>query len=259
MMLDIKALAALSDNYIWVISTPDSDQVAVVDPGEAGPVQRHLADQGLSVGAYLITHHHGDHVGGLAALLDTHPAPVYGPKSEAGKIGHIDHELSGGDRFALDFLGAAFDVIDVPGHTLGHIAMVTPGALLAGDALFRGGCGRVFEGTHAQMQASLAKLRELPDDTRVYGGHEYTQKNLAFAHMVEPASQAIADAISTVEALLEAGRPSLPGTIGEERRINPFLRWDDPDVMASAEKRAGHALDGPAAIFATLRDWKDAS
>lgn len=258
-MLDIKALPALSDNYIWVISTRDSDQVAVVDPGEAGPVQEYLADQRLTVGAYLITHHHGDHVGGLAALLESHPAPVYGPDQEADRIGHIDHRLAGGDHFVLEFLRAEFDVIDVPGHTLGHIAMVTPGALLAGDALFRGGCGRVFEGTHAQMQASLAKLRSLPDDTRVYGGHEYTQKNLAFAEMVEPDNQAITRVIRDVDDLRSAGQPSLPGTIGEERQINPFLRWDDAVVVAAAEKRAGHTLEEPAAIFATLRDWKDAS
>lgn len=258
-MLDIKALPALSDNYIWVISTRDSDQVAVVDPGEAGPVQTYLADQGVTVGAYLITHHHGDHIGGLGALLSEYPAPVFGPKAEADKIGDIDHPLAGGDHFTLDFLGAEFEVIDVPGHTLGHIAMVTPGALLAGDALFRGGCGRVFEGTHAQMQASLAKLRDLPADTHVYGGHEYTQKNLAFAQRVEPDSRAIAKAIEEVDRLRADNKPSLPGTLAEERQINPFLRWDDPDVIAAATTRAGHELDGPAAIFGALRDWKDAS
>ncbi|MES1925671.1 hydroxyacylglutathione hydrolase [Salinisphaera sp. T31B1] len=258
-MLDIKALPALSDNYIWVIENGDHGEVAVVDPGEAEPVQQYLAESGRRIGAYLITHHHGDHVGGLPTLLAEHPAPVYGPRTEADRIGHIDHPVAGGERFRLDFLDADFDVIDVPGHTSGHIALVTPGALLAGDALFRGGCGRVFEGSHAQMQDSLAKLRNLPASTRVYGGHEYTQKNLAFAAAVEPDNADIKSVIKEVDALRADGRPSLPGTLDEERRINPFLRWDIPAVAAAAEAHAGHSLDGPAAIFGALRDWKDAS
>ncbi|GAB3678291.1 hydroxyacylglutathione hydrolase [Salinisphaera aquimarina] len=258
-MLDIKAISALSDNYIWVLAVDGSDTVAVVDPGEAPPVAQYLSDQRLRVGAYLITHHHGDHVGGLDALLAKHPAPVYGPKAEADRIPQIDHPLAGGDRFTLDFLDADFDVIDVPGHTLGHIALTTPGTLLAGDALFRGGCGRVFEGSYAQMQDSLAKLRQLPDDTRVYGGHEYTQKNLAFARTVEPDNDAIKAVIEQVDALRAEHRPSLPATLAEEREINPFLRWDHPDVIAAAQQRAGRAVESPAEVFATIREWKDAS
>lgn len=258
-MLEITALSALSDNYIWLIANGGKPTVAVVDPGEAGPVQHHLSEHGLAVGAYLITHHHGDHVGGLDALLAEHPAPVYGPAKEADRIAQITHPVAGGDHFRLDFLDAEFDVIDVPGHTLGHIAYVTPGALIAGDALFRGGCGRVFEGTHAQMQASLARLRDLPESTRVYGGHEYTLKNLAFARRVEPDNDAIAAVIREVETLRADNRPSLPGDIAEEREINPFLRWDQPDVIAAAERRAGRSLSDAGEIFATLREWKDAS
>lgn len=258
-MLEVNAVPALSDNYIWIVSSDDNQFVAVVDPGEAAPVADYLAAHGLTVGAYLITHHHGDHVGGLQSLRADHPAPVYGPAGEADKIGGVDHPVSGGDRFTLDCLDAAFDVIDVPGHTLGHIAYVTDGVLLAGDALFRGGCGRVFEGTHAQMQTSLARLRALPDDTRVYGGHEYTQKNLAFAQTVEPHNPAIAAAIEAVDALRADGRPSLPGILAEERRINPFLRWDDEDARAAASQRAGRDLTDPGDIFGVLRDWKDAS
>ncbi|MES1948526.1 hydroxyacylglutathione hydrolase [Salinisphaera sp. C84B14] len=258
-MLEIKALPALSDNYIWVVKAQDSDTVAIVDPGEARPVLQYLSEHGLAVGAYLITHHHGDHVGGLDDLLGKHPAPVYGPAGEADRIAQITQAVAGGDQFALDFLGADFEVIDVPGHTLGHIAYVTPGVLLAGDALFRGGCGRVFEGTHAQMQASLARLRALPEATEVYGGHEYTQKNLAFAQTVEPDNRAIATVIREVDALRANNKPTLPGTLAEERDINPFLRWDQPDVVAAAEQRAGRSLTDAGEIFAVLREWKDAS
>jgi len=258
-MLEVKPIAALSDNYIWILSRPGHDAVAVVDPGEAAPVRDWLAQTGKTIGAYLITHHHGDHVGGLADLLAEYPAPVYGPATEADRIGHIEHRLSEGDVFQVACLDSEFRVIDVPGHTLGHIAMVTDGVLLAGDALFRGGCGRVFEGTHAQMQASLAKLRDLPDDIRVYGGHEYTQKNLAFAHTVEPDNAVIRDVIARVDALRAADKPSLPSTIGEERQSNPFLRWDAEPVQKAAAERAGHELSDPAEIFGVLRDWKDAS
>lgn len=258
-MLEVNALPALSDNYIWVVSGGGDNRVAVVDPGEAAPVADYLATHGLELGAYLITHHHGDHVGGLASLLQSHPAPVYGPASEADRIGHIDYCVAGGDSFTLDFLGASFQVLDVPGHTLGHIAYVTDGVLLAGDALFRAGCGRVFEGTHAQMQASLARLRVLPDDTRIYGGHEYTQANLAFANLVEPDNPAITAAIQDVEAARAQGRPSLPGLLAEERRINPFLRWDAASVQTAATHRAGRELTGPADTFGVLRDWKNAN
>lgn len=258
-MLEVTPIAALSDNYIWIVSQSGHDTVAVVDPGEAAPVSDWLSDQGKTVGAYLITHHHGDHVGGLATLLEQHPAPVYGPAGEAERIGHIDHAVRGGDRFALDFLGAEFRVIDVPGHTLGHIAFTADDILLAGDALFRGGCGRVFEGSHAQMQASLARLRELPGNTRVYGGHEYTQKNLAFAQAVEPDSQAIQQAIQSVDALRADGLASLPSTMGEECATNPFLRWDVATVHRAASQRAGRELGDAGEIFGVLRDWKDAS
>lgn len=258
-MLEVNAVPALSDNYIWIVSHRDNQRVAVVDPGEAAPVADYLAEYRLEVGAYLITHHHGDHVGGLKSLRADYDAPVYGPAGEADKIGGIDHRVAGGDHFTLDFLDARFDVIDVPGHTLGHIAYATDSVLLAGDALFRGGCGRVFEGSHAQMQTSLARLRTLPNDMRVYGGHEYTQKNLAFAQTVEPDNPAIAAAIEAVDALRTDGRPSLPGQLAEERRINPFLRWDDDDVRAAASRHAGRELTDPGDIFEVLRDWKDAT
>lgn len=258
-MLEVCPIAALSDNYIWIVSQSDKNTVAVVDPGEAAPVREWLAAHGKTVGAYLITHHHGDHVGGLASLLAQHPAPVYGPATEAERIGHIDQPLRGGDRFPLACLDTEFQVIDVPGHTLGHIALNAEDVLLAGDALFRGGCGRVFEGSHAQMQVSLARLRALSPDTRVFGGHEYTQKNLAFAQAVEPDSRAIQQAIDRVDALRAEGKPSLPSTIEEECATNPFLRWDADTVRRAASHRAGRELSNAGEIFGVLRDWKDAS
>ncbi len=257
-MIDIKALPALADNYIWIVAQPGADRVAVVDPGEAQPVLRYLKEQGIRIGAFLITHHHGDHVGGLKRLLSEYPAPVYGPRAEVDRVPQIDRPLAEGDHFTLDFLNATFQVIGVPGHTLGHIALVSDDVLLCGDALFRAGCGRVFEGSYDQMQASLAKLRALPGATRVYAGHEYTQKNLTFARTVEPHNVAIARIIEDVDALRAAGAPSLPSTIGEECEINPFLRWDDRDVIAAASRRAGRPVAASAEVFAILREWKNA-
>jgi len=267
-LLNINAIAALSDNYIWTMQQPGAthgNHVAIVDPGDAEPILNWLHAQGLRIGAILITHHHADHTGGMQTLLAQRQLladddiPVYGPAAESDRIPGITHTLGDGDEVEVGCLGTAFRVIEVPGHTLGHIAFHGAGILLAGDTLFRGGCGRVFEGTPEQMQHALARLRELPDETRVHAGHEYTRKNLAFARMVEPDNQDIAQVAAEVDALLAAGRPTLPGTIGEECLINPFLRWDSPDVIQAASKRAGRALTEPAAIFAELRAWKDAS
>lgn len=263
----VSGIPALSDNYIWAIaptSAPAQHRVAIVDPGEAKPVRAWLAQRQAQIGAVIITHHHPDHTAGLNALLEQEKAitgeavPVYGPKAEQDRVVQITNPLSDGDRFALDWLGLEFLTIEVPGHTLGHIALHAPGLLLAGDTLFRAGCGRVFEGTAAQMQQSLARLRDLDDDTRVYAGHEYTQKNLAFARMVEPDNADITRVAAEVETLRANNKPSLPGTIGEERRINPFLRWDNPQVAHAASGRAGRDLTDAAEIFAETRAWKDA-
>lgn len=268
-MAETSAIAALSDNYIWTLqasATASGSAVAIIDPGAAEPVMRWLQHTQAHIGAILVTHHHADHTGGIDDLL-AHaqaagrgaPMPVYGPAAERDRVPQITHPLADGDTFALDWLNLRFDVIAVPGHTLGHIALHTPGMLFAGDTLFRAGCGRVFEGTPAQMQQSLARLRELPTTTQVYSGHEYTQKNLAFAQTVEPDNAAIAQAIAEVAALRQNGQPSLPGTLEQECRINPFLRWDNADVAQAASHHAGRTLTDPAAIFAELRAWKDAA
>lgn len=258
-MLNVIAIPALADNYIWIVAAPDNSCVVVVDPGQAQPVLDHLEEHGLSVGAYLITHHHGDHTGGLAELVQKLPAPVYGPSREAKAITGVDHPVAGGDHFQLDCLPDTLEVIDVPGHTLGHIAYRCDDVLLAGDALFSAGCGRVFEGTHAQMQASLARLRQLPGQTRICCGHEYTQKNLNFAQLIEPDNPDIDEALSRVETLRQVGKPSLPSTLDQECRINPFLRWDNKQVIKAVSNHVGRDLTQASEIFGALRDWKNAN
>jgi hydroxyacylglutathione hydrolase len=209
-----------------------------------------LARRGLALEAILVTHHHADHIGGLAQLRARHRVPVYGPAAEAAAIHGLTHELREGARVPLPALDLVLEVWEVPGHTLGHIAYVAPGLVLCGDTLFSAGCGRLFEGTAAQLHASLTRLAALPPETQVYCGHEYTRANLGFACRVEPDNPDIAAHLKTVEALRAADRPSLPSTIGLERRINPFLRSGEPAVRAAAEREAGTTL-------AALRRWKD--
>lgn len=194
-MLSLSAIPALSDNYIWALASAagdDTDQVAIVDPGEARPVQEWLAQHELRIGAIIATHHHPDHTGGIKTLLaqaDADDIPVYGSKTDQDRIGQITHPLRDGDTLTLDWLSLTLSTIEVPGHTMGHIALHGGGILLAGDTLFRAGCGRVFEGTHQQMQAALARLRELDADTRVYAGHEYTQKTWLLRAPSNPATR----------------------------------------------------------------------
>ncbi len=258
--MHVIAVPVLSDNYVWIAGqTPDADAVIVVDPGAAQPVADYLSTQDLNVAAYFITHHHGDHTGGLAKLVAKWPAPVYAPADETQRIGHVDHPVRHNDRVSITALGAEFEVISVPGHTLGHIAFHGAGVLFSGDALFRGGCGRVFEGTFEQMRAGLARLRALPDSTAVYAGHEYTQKNLEFAARVEPNNADIHALREVVATRRSRGEPTLPGQLAEERQINPFLRWDQPVVAAAAAERDGVDHQDGDAVFASIRRWKDAS
>jgi hydroxyacylglutathione hydrolase len=252
-MLEIVPLPAFRDNYIWTLR--DGGHAAVVDPGEAGPVQDYLAREGLELAAILATHHHPDHVGGIAELVAAKEVPVFGPKGEP--IPALTHPVGQDDRVEIPGIGARFSVLEIPGHTRAHVAYYGLASLFCGDTLFACGCGRVFEGTPAQMLASLQKLAALPDDTRVYCGHEYTLANIRFARTVDPQNPALAEREARAQALRDAGRPTLPSTLGEERATNPFLRCAEPAVIESANKYLGKRIGDPVSVFAAIREWKN--
>ncbi len=222
-MHEVVPLPAFKDNYIWTLRR--GRHAAVVDPGDAAPVKAYLAREGLALAAILATHHHPDHTGGIAELAADGVA-VFGPQGEP--IPALTRPVCGGDALSIPELGASFSVLDIPGHTRAHVAYYGAGALFCGDTLFACGCGRLFEGTAEQMFASLAKLAALPDETRVYCGHEYTLANIQFARTVEPGNAALAEREQSARRLRAAGRPTLPSTLGEERATNPFLRCAEP-------------------------------
>jgi len=252
-MVRIHAIPAFRDNYIWALE--NGADAAVVDPGDAAPVEAWLEQRGLRLAAVLATHHHADHVGGLPALAAHWRCPTFGPAREVPS--GIDTRLGEGDRITVPACGVALDVLDIPAHTAGHIAFTGEGLLFCGDTLFACGCGRLFEGTPAQMAASLAKLAALPPATRVYCGHEYTLSNIAFAEAVEPGNRALAERKDRESAKRERGEPTLPSTIGEELATNPFLRCAEPEVVASAGRHAGRTLADAVDVFAELREWKN--
>src|SRR6056297_444072 len=253
-MPDISPIPAFADNYIWLVRGDDG--AVVVDPGDAGPVLERLDREGLELRSILVTHHHGDHVGGIPALLQRFPGiPVYGPAGEA--IPTLTHRLGHGDRVVPAGLDTEFEVLEVPGHTAGHIAYHGDGALFCGDTLFACGCGRLFEGTAEQMAASLGRIRALPPQTRVYCAHEYTLVNIGFAKWVEPDNAHLLAREEADTAARREGRPTVPSTLELELRTNPFLRWDDPAVIAAAGRYAGHDVNGAAHVFGAVRRWKD--
>jgi hydroxyacylglutathione hydrolase len=254
-MLNVTPVKAFRDNYIWLIHGADPRRVAIVDPGDARPVIAAIDAGNLAPVAILLTHHHPDHSAGIPALCEAYGLPVFGPANEP--VPGMTRAVAGGDRVDLPALGLAFEVIDIPGHTAGHIAFHGHGAVFCGDTLFSAGCGRVFEGTPAQMLASLDALAALPGATAVFCGHEYTLANLKFAQAVEPGNVALADHARHVTALRRADAPSLPSSIELERRINPFLRCDEPAIAAAAAAHAGQALRSRVDVFATVRRWKD--
>ncbi|MDI6747934.1 MAG: hydroxyacylglutathione hydrolase [Rhodocyclaceae bacterium] len=251
--MQIEPIKAFEDNYIWALR--HGGQLAVVDPGDAAPVLRFIEQTGDRLCAILVTHRHGDHIGGIAELVARCPVPVFGPTREAGEV--VTQPLHDGDTVHIPGLGAEFTVIEVPGHTLGHIAYYRLGMLFCGDTVFGAGCGRVFEGTMTQMQSSLARLAALPPETLVYCAHEYTQSCLRFAHMVEPDNANLAARSAQVAELRAKGQPSVPSTLAEELATNPFLRWQSPAVIAAAATRLGHAPASDVATFGAIRLWRD--
>ena len=255
-MLDVRPIPAFRDNYIWMIcGGADPRVAAVVDPGDAAPVLAALERSGLKLAAILATHHHADHVGGVAALRAATGARAFGPARERMPAGV--RPLAAGECAQVPELGLEFTVLDVPGHTAGHIAYAGHGTVFPGDTLFSAGCGRLFEGTPEQMLGSLDRLAALAGETRIYCGHEYTEDNLRFAMTVEPANSAIMDYVKRAAGDRAAGRPTLPSTIELEKRVIPFLRCRHEDVKSAAERRAGRVLSTPVAVFAEIRSWKD--
>jgi hydroxyacylglutathione hydrolase len=263
-MLTAQGVPAFEDNYTWLIQHAGRPQVVIVDPGDADPVIAAITAQSLEPVAILITHHHWDHTGGIAGLLNQYTMPVYGPACET--IPHLSQGLAEGDIVELEAIGASFRVMDVPGHTAGHIAFYFEnnedlgnenGMLFCGDTLFAGGCGRLFEGTPEQMHDSLSRMAALPDHTQVYCAHEYTADNLVFARIAEPDNQALQQRQQKVLQQRSQGLATVPSLLGEEKATNPFLRFNEADIIRSAEGFAGRKLSPGAEVFTVLRHWKD--
>ena len=255
--VEVSVVPCLKDNYAYLLWRQGSPSAAVVDPGEAAPVVKRLKELGLGLGAILCTHHHADHVGGNEELMAAMGrVEVYGSEPDRGRIPGQTRFLKHDER--VEILGLAFHVLHIPGHTLGAIAYFGEGVVFTGDTLFAAGCGRLFEGTPAQMYESLnVKLAALPDDTLVYCGHEYTASNLKFAAHVEPGNVAVKEKAERVRELRERGTPTVPSTLGEERKTNPFMRCDSPEIRATfASKLAPNA--SPSEVLGAIRAAKDA-
>jgi hydroxyacylglutathione hydrolase len=257
-MLKIIPIPAFKDNYIWALH--DRHYAVVVDPGDPAPVRIWLEANQCTLAAILNTHHHFDHTGGICELARLYNVPVYGPRHE--DIPCLSHAVGEGDAIELVELGIRLKVFDIPGHTLGHVAYLTPaniaesGKLFCGDTLFGCGCGRLFEGTAAQLFHSLKLLAALPDTTQVYCAHEYTEVNIRFAMTCEPNNLQLKQRQTDACLIRADGQPTLPSTIGLEKATNPFLRTTAPEIITSLQQRAMDTGD-QLAVFTALREWRN--
>ena len=254
-MLRISPIPAFKDNYIWLLENTENACCAVVDPGDAAPVLSVLAKKQLTCVAIIATHHHWDHTGGIAELLTHMDVPVYGPAQDG--IAELTVPLSEDDTFEIDELSLQFNVFDIPAHTRGHIAVYTDEFVFTGDTLFLAGCGRIFEGDATQMHHALQKILTLPEETLVYCGHEYTESNLEFALLVEPENKDIQVRLDEVRILRSQGQASVPAPLSIEKKTNPFLRCELPDVIKSAKKYSGRTLADPIEVLSVIREWKN--
>jgi len=254
-MLKIDAIPAFKDNYIWFIQAQGSQQLLIVDPGDAEPVITAIERQGLVPVAILITHGCHDHVDGIERLLKRYDIPVYGPKNEF--IPHISHPLGACDDLVINAHFPSLRVLDIPGHTAGHIGFLIEDCLFCGDALFGAGCGRLHSGPADVLFQSLQQIAQLPLDTRVYCAHEYTQANLRFAAEIEPDNKKIQQRLKHTEQLRQRGLPSLPSHIALELDTNPFLRCDNEQVKKAAEQWSAQPLETKQQVFTAVRKWKD--
>lgn len=247
-------IQAYQDNYIWCIH--DAESAVVVDPGDASPVVKYLTANGLKLCAILVTHHHWDHTDGIDDLLMSYQnIPVYGPNNP--KIYQVNRCVSEGNRIDLCELNLCFRIVEVPGHTLDHIAYYNDDWVFCGDTVFSAGCGRLFEGSAGQMVTSIAKLMALPNNTELYCTHEYTLANLKFANCVEPNSQVLQDYTHWAKLRRQNDEPTLPSTIAQQAQINPFVRLHSPEIIDSLKTQGYLDLDTYEQRFAALRHWKD--
>lgn len=258
--MQVSLIPAFSDNYIWAISIPEEKYIALVDPGDGDVCINYLKEHKLALCAILITHHHADHVGGIKKLKEycetqNDTVTVYGPKGE--EIPYCDTPLDENDTVTIDALDTTFSVIDLPGHTRGHIAYLAQDNLFCGDTLFSGGCGRLFEGTPEQMLSSLNKLSALPERTHVYCAHEYTKANLNFALTVEPQNTELVYYYNQVIQKREQNIATIPTSIMLEKKINPFLRCQQQSIMESASEYSGQSVTNAQTAFTIVRQWKD--
>lgn len=253
--MKIILIPLLRDNYGYLVVSEPTKEALVIDPSESEPVLRKVDEERLTLKAILNTHHHRDHTGGNDGILTHYKVEVYGHKSDAERIPGFTHGVDEGDEIRIGELSGK--VLFIPGHTTGHIAFLFGDNLFCGDTLFTGGCGRLFEGTPAQMHASLSKLMMLPDSTRVYCGHEYTENNLRFAVTLEPKNFKLISRLERVQALRARGISTVPATLEEERQTNPFLRWDSTEIIKTIKRDFPGLPSDPVSVFAQVRKLKD--